>query len=122
MTSASGEKLIEITEEFLDEDDMRILTVPLSDTNLEIKIQGADTKPFKSNIGSPPRDALCGPFFAIYFEHYLRKFREEVKNIPGNIYDISNQWLEQRQSNLPNELVYANDYDFVTEDGKPNHW
>ena len=61
-------------------------------------------------------------FFAIYFEHYLRKFREEVKNIPGNIYDISNQWLEQRQSNLPNELVYANDYDFVTEDEKPNHW
>ena len=67
MISASGEKLIEITEEFLDEDDMRILRVPLSDTNLEIKIQGADTKPFKSNIGSPPRDAVCGPFFRNLF-------------------------------------------------------
>ena len=60
-------KLIEITDEFLDEDDMRILRVPLSDTNLEIKIQGADTKPFKSNIGSPPRDAVCGPFFRNLF-------------------------------------------------------
>ena len=46
---------------------MRILRVPLSDTNLEIKIQGADTKPFKSNIGSPPRDAVCGPFFRNLF-------------------------------------------------------
>ena len=87
---------IEITEEFLDEDEMRILRVLLSDTNLETKIQGADTKPFKSNIGSPQGDAVSGPFFTIYFEYFLRKFREEVKNIPVNIYDISNQWLEQR--------------------------
>ena len=35
-----------------------------------------------------------------------------------NIYDIDNQWLEQRQSNLPNELIYADDYDFITEDEK----
>lgn len=39
MISASGEKLVEITEEFLDEDDMRILRVPLSDTNLESKFK-----------------------------------------------------------------------------------
>ena len=38
------DKLIEITEEFLEEDEMRILRVLLSDTNLEIKIQGAYTK------------------------------------------------------------------------------
>ena len=36
------DKLIEITEEFL-EDEMRILRVLLSGTNLGIKIQGADT-------------------------------------------------------------------------------
>ena len=53
----------------------------------------------------------------IYFEHYLRKFREELKNIPVNIYVIKNQWLEQRQSNQPNGLIiYADDYDFITED------
>ena len=53
----------------------------------------------------------------IYFEHYLRKFREELKNIPVNIYVIKNQWLEQRQLNQPNELIiYADDYDFITED------
>ena len=111
------DKLIEITEEFLDEDEMRILRV-LSDTNVEIKIQGADTKPFKSNTGSPQGDTTSGPFFTIYFEHYLRKFREEVNNILVNIYDINSQWLEQRQSNLPNQLIYADDYDFITEDEK----
>ena len=41
------DKLIEITEEFRDEDGMRILRVLISDTNLEIKIEGADTKPFQ---------------------------------------------------------------------------
>ena len=47
------DELIEITEEFLEEDEMRFIRALLSDTNLEIKIQGADTKPFKSDIGSP---------------------------------------------------------------------
>ena len=99
------DELIEVTEEFLDEDKMRILKVLLSNKNLEIKIQGADTKPYKSKIGSPKGDAVSGPFFTIYFEHYLRKFSEEIKNIPVNIYDINHQWLEQRQPNLPNKLV-----------------
>ena len=110
------DKLIEIIEEFLEENEMKILRVLLSDTNLEIKIQGADTKSLKSNIGSPQGDAVSGPFFTICFENYLKKFREEVRNIPVNIYDINNQWLDQRQSNLPNELIYADDYDFITED------
>ena len=112
------DKLIEINEEFLDKNEMRILRVLPSGTNLEIKIQGADTKPCKSNIGSPKGDAASGPFFTTYFEYYLRKFYEEVKNIPVNIYNINNQWLEQRQSNPQNELIYADDYDFVTKDEK----
>ena len=62
--------------------------------------------------------AVSGPFFIICFEHYLRKLCEEVKNIPINIYNINNLWLEQRHSNLPNQLVYADDYDFITEDEK----
>ena len=33
-----------------------------------------------------------------------------------NICDINNQCIEQRQSNLPNELIYADDYKFITED------
>ena len=74
------DKLIEITEEFFEEDKMRIIIVLLSDTNLEIKIQGAGTKPFKSDIGSPQGDVVSGPFFRIYFQHYLRKFREEAEN------------------------------------------
>ena len=54
-------KLIEITEAFLAEDKMRILRVLPSDTNLEIKIQGADTKPIQSNIRSPQGDDVTAP-------------------------------------------------------------
>ena len=49
---------------------MWILRVLLSDTNLEIKIPGANTKPFQSNIGSPQGDVLSGFLFTIYFKHY----------------------------------------------------
>ena len=73
------DKLIEITEEFMKEDEMRSIRVLLSDTNLEIQIQGADTKPFKSNIESPQGDVVSGPFFAIYFEHYLKNFEKKLK-------------------------------------------
>ena len=59
------DKLIDITEKFLEENKMRIIRVLLTDNNLEIKIQGADTKPFKSNIGSPQGDTASGPFFTI---------------------------------------------------------
>ena len=90
----------------------------MSDTNLEIKIQEADTKPFKPNKELPQGDAVSGPFFIIYFDHYVIKFREEVKSIPVNIYDVNSQWLEQRQSNLLNELVYEESYAFITEDEK----
>ena len=33
-----------------------------------------------------------------------------------NICDINNQCIEQRQLNLPNELIYTDDYEFITED------
>ena len=56
-------KLIENTKKILDEDEMRILRELLSDTDLDIKIQGADTKPFQSNIGALQGDAVSGPFF-----------------------------------------------------------
>ena len=73
---------------------MRILRVLLSDTNLEITIKGGNTKPFQSNIGSLQGDAVSGPFLTIYFECYLRKFREEVKSIQASICDINDHWLE----------------------------
>ena len=92
------------------EGEMRILRVLLSHTDLEMKIRGAVTK--------PQGDGVSGPFFAIYFEHYLKKLYEEVKNIPINIYNINSQQSEKRQPNLPNESLYVDDYDFITEDEK----
>ncbi len=45
-------------QEIFDEDEMRILRVLLSETTLEVKVDGAETKQFKSNIGSPQCDNI----------------------------------------------------------------
>ena len=68
---------------------MKILRVLFNETNLKFKSRRADTKPFQSNLGSIKGDAVSEPFFTIYFEHYLNIFREEVKNIPINIYNMN---------------------------------
>ena len=52
----------------------------------------------------------------MYFENNLRELRKEIKQ--QSIYgpDINKNWIEQRNSCLPNEMIYADDYDYLTED------
>ena len=100
----------------MEEDEIRILRYLLSKTTLQVRIKGATTTPFVSNIGSPQGDAVSGPLFTLYFEHFLRLFREEINRVPINIEEINQKWLEKRRSNLPKELTYADDCDFLTED------
>ena len=96
------DKLLEIAEEMLDEDGVRILRVLLTNTNIEVRMIGATTTPFESNIGGPQGDSYSGPQFEIYFEHFLKILREEVGiTINGD---------------LPEEMIYADDYDNLTED------
>ena len=71
-----------------------------------------------SNIGSPQGAAISGPLFTIYFENYLKEVRKEIENTPIYIPDINTKWIEQRNSSLPKELIYADDSDFLTEDIK----
>ena len=99
------------------EDELRIiLRILLSNTSLEIKIKGAKTTPFISNIGSPPQgDGISGPVFqylpfTIYFENYLKEVRQQIEN------EINIKWIEQRNSCLRKEMIYAVDSDFLTED------
>ena len=46
-------KVIEITEMFLNEDELRMLHVLLSKTTIEVRVKDAESQPFTSNIGSP---------------------------------------------------------------------
>ena len=75
--------LINIVKDFLDEDEVRMIQLLLSNTSLDIRINKAETEPFNSNMGSPQGDALSGVLFDIYFEESLskvRNFRHEMNS------------------------------------------
>ena len=95
------DELLEISKQFLDEDGQRILRVLLSNTSIEIRINGATTSPISTNIGGPQGDSYSGPQFTTYFENALKEVRQEVG------IDLHNQ-------TLPEEMIYADDYDNIT--------
>ena len=61
------DELFNIVEEFLDEDDLRILSTLLAETNLEVKEKNAQATTFESNIGLPQGDSVSGPLFTQSF-------------------------------------------------------
>ena len=95
-------KLLEIVASFMCEDNQRILRVLLSETTVEIQIKGAETAPFKSNIGAPQGDSYSGPQFTTYFEFALKKVREQTNTTTTE--------------DCPEEMIYADDYDHLTEE------
>ena len=70
------EELINIPENILHEDEVRMVRLLLSNTTLEIRIE---TEEFVSNIGSPQGDGISGILFNIYLES-LRRMRSEVNS------------------------------------------
>ena len=95
------DELLNISEQFLDEDGLRILRLLLSNTSIELRIKGAKTEPIATNIGGPQGDSYSGPQFTTYFENSLKEVREEVG------IDLQNQ-------EMPEEMIYADDYDNIT--------
>ena len=97
--TVNRQKLINILETILDEDELRIIQFLLSNTTISIRVNGA-TKPmpFVSNIGVPQGDGLSPVLFTIYLEAALREVRVDLN-----------------AENLPTELAYADDVDFVSE-------
>ena len=108
-------KLINIAKEVLNEDEIRILRIHLAETTLEVKVQNAQKATFESKTDSPQRDSINGPLFTIYFNYVLQQLREEMGKEPTYIRDINPQWTEIMKSNPPDKMVYANDYDFITQ-------
>ena len=112
------EELLNITAGFIDEDEMRILRLLLSDTTLEVKVKGAEASQFTSNIGSPQGDSISGPLFTVYFENALKDLRQAIDEEPIDVKEINMQWIEQSSSEMPHEMEYADDCDLITENEK----
>ena len=104
------DKLMEILETFINEDEIRMIRLLLSNTTLQIKTD-VKSEPFSSNIGSPQGDGISGTLINIYFEHSLRKIRQ--KNEEGNIF-IDHPYSKKPE--IPSEAIYADDADILTTD------
>jgi hypothetical protein len=95
-------KLLEILNSFLDEDEVRMIRYLLTNTSLKVKVQGAETEFFESNIGSPQGGSLSGKLFNVYFDDALEPVREFLEEIV------------EASKFLPPEAIYADDADFIT--------
>ncbi|GFN75339.1 very-long-chain enoyl-coa reductase [Plakobranchus ocellatus] len=59
-------KLLEILRDIIDEDELRIIRFLLSETTIDVKINGAnDLMPFTTNIGTPQGDSLSPVLFIV---------------------------------------------------------
>ena len=63
--SICRDELFKIAEDFLDEDDVRILSTLLADTTFDVKVENAQTFTFEFNIRSPQGDSISGPLFTL---------------------------------------------------------
>ena len=102
------QKLMEILDNILGKDEVRIIRTLLSNPTLEVKVEGAKTEAFGSNTGSPQGDSASGPLFEIYFENALKEVRRAVTN-HKNTYNIKDN------TSLPDEIIYADDCDFFDQ-------
>ena len=101
---------IEELKVFLDEDEMRMIELLLSNTTVVIKDEFMCDE-FETNIGPPQGGSISGTFFNVYFEIELRKVREILNKKKTPI-------EQSMRSSIPVKLIYADDSDFVTEDIK----
>ena len=96
------QKLLNILEDILGDDELRMVRFLLSNTNLTIKMRGASAdKPFPSNIGTPQGDGLSPILFVVYLENALREVRTTITNVAP-------------AQHLPQEIAYADDVDFIS--------
>ena len=105
-------ELLEILSTIIDDDEVRMIRLLLSNTTLDIKMNGVDTSKFQSNIGSPQGDGISGILFNIYLEHSLRILRRQA-DATDILYEHC--YANVPRSMLPDEIVYADDTDFITE-------
>ena len=104
-------KVIKELEGILDEDELRMAQLLISNTSIIIQTGNIQSEEVKTNIGSPQGDALSGTFFNVMFEASLRKVRAKVNDTQPMI-----EHSYVKRSKLPDELIYADDCDFENKD------
>ena len=109
------DELFKIVEEFLDDDDLRILSTLLAEATVEVKIENAQATTFESNIGLPQGDRISGPLFALYFNRALRQIKDEMQKNPIDCRDINPRWVKKMESSIPEQIVHTDECDFITE-------
>ena len=109
------DQIISIAQKILQEDEMRMLHLLLADTTLEVKIEKATGKVFESNIGSPQGDCINGPMFTLVLNEAIAEIKTEINKMPIDARDINTKYREISKSNLPEDLQYADDCDFLSE-------
>ena len=107
--------LFKIVEESLAEGGMRIWSILLAETTLEVKVENVQAIIFEFNIGSPQGDSISGPRFTLYLNRALQQRKDEMQKEPIDCRDINPRWVEKMESSIPEEIVYADDCDFITE-------
>ena len=76
-------------------------------------MENAKTTTFESNIGSPQGDSISGPLFTLYINRVLQEIKDRMQKEPIDCRDINPRWVEKMESNIPEEIVYAGDSDFI---------
>ena len=105
-------ELLQILDTFLEEDETRIIRLLLSNTTLQLKVNGdVHIEPFTSNVGSPQGDSISGILFNIYLESKLRTVRERID---AQSIMLEHSYCKTLTSSLPDEAEYADDVDFIT--------
>ena len=91
-------KLLHILSDIVNEDDLRIIRFLLSNTVINMKINGATQQhSFTANTGTPQGDGLSPVLFIVYLENALRDVR-----------------LQLEHEFLPPEVACADDVDFIS--------
>eukprot|EP00112_Aurelia_sp_Birch-Aquarium-sp1_P013938 Seg2981.1 transcript_id=Seg2981.1/GoldUCD/mRNA.D3Y31 product="hypothetical protein" pseudo=true protein_id=Seg2981.1/GoldUCD/D3Y31 len=83
----------------------------LSNTDIVIKFEDSELEPMKTNVGSPQGDAISGTSFNVALEASLRDLRAIIYAEDPSI----DHCYAKKTFQPPEELIYADDTDFVTE-------
>ena len=105
------EELLTVLKSFINNDELRMCRLLLSKTTMKLRFGSHEEEIFKSNKGSQQGDAISGVFFNVAFENALKDLRAEIRKV--NTYSEHDY---SKKSNLPEEMVYADDGDFPNED------
>ena len=95
-------RFMEVIESFLSTDDLRLIRLLLSNIALAVQLSATATEPFPTTIGTPQGGSLSPVLFVIYLEAALHVVRAAA---PSRC---------PEDSNLPFEIAYADDVDFVS--------